>query len=491
MSDYNRGEPLRIGNKSQLFVDDRIIEDRYHLRRVLRTPEKYIRNPVLLPEKPWEGGRAARPMVLYDEEREMFRMWYQASARSGLSIGQGAGSWICYAESDDGINWEKPLLDNCPVPGYPKTNIVYCGGYERGVQGPYVFRDETETDPDKRYKMITLEARPFDGGWLSGVNLAGSPDGLKWKLVGDGPLLDYHSDCFNHVVRDPDNRRWILYGRPMYALCASGIRNRVIVDGKLVVRHTRRKVFASVSDDLMKWSYPRIVMYPDEMDTSDYDACIVFPNESHFLMFYSAFDTEKDFSNEVRIAAGPDGFHWERFYTREPYISRGREGDWDAGQTMAGCPPVRLGDDLFIYYGGAGKPQSMTSTGGIGLAKTKVDRFVELRGENNPGYLLTREFILEGNRLKLNTTFISQNFREMYIKAEILKHPPACGHEGFNTVYEGFSLEECDPIQWTDRPDVTVTWKGNPDIGPLKGRPVYIRIIVQNMGLFSFRVVNE
>ena len=126
--------------------------------------------------------------------------------------------------------------------------------------------------------------------------------------------------------------------------------------------------------------------------------------------------------------------------------------------------------------------------GGIGLAMTKIDRFVEQRAGDNPGYLVTKEFIIEGNRLKLNTTLQSKDYADLHIKAEIIKHPPPGGHTGFSPVYEGFSLDDCDPISWTDRPDVTVKWKGNPDIGSLKGKPAYLRFELQNMGLFSFRI---
>jgi len=117
--------------------------------------------------------------------------------------------------SDDGVNWEKPPLEVCEYPGFEKTNVVYCGTHFPRVQGVQVFRDADDPDPERRYKMICLERRPDDGRGTC-ANLVCSSDGLRWRLAGDRHILDCHSDCFNHVVRDPVNERWLLYCRPMH-----------------------------------------------------------------------------------------------------------------------------------------------------------------------------------------------------------------------------------------------------------------------------------
>ena len=62
------------------------------------------------------------------------------------------------------------------------------------------------------------------------------------------------------------------------------------------------------------------------------------------------------------------------------------------------------------------------------------------------------------------------------------------GHLGeIAQAYEGFSLEECDPVRGT-RPENPVTWQGNGDLSALVGKPVYLRFEIRNMGLFSFQV---
>ena len=487
-SSYFQGEPLRIGSERQLFIDDYMVEDRWKLTRVLHQPEKYLRNPVLLKDKPWEGDVAYRPWVIWDEECGRYRMWYQCFSFSNYYGAKGPPYHVCYAESDDGVHWEKPLLEVCEYPGFEKTNVVYCGSHYQRVQGVQVFRDEEDPDPERRYKMICVERRPLGEELVSSVNLVCSPDGLRWKLAGEDCILDYHSDCFNHVVRDPVNGRWLLYCRPIH-MFAAGQRT---VAGQTGGRHMRRRVAVMSSDDFERWSYPRTVMYPDERDTPDYDSVGVFRYAGQFLMFYAAMEGEETGTNEARLASSRNGLFWERFHTRQAFIARGREGEWDAGQVIADAPPVNQGEDLLIYYSGFTQPQYEPSrNGGVGMARMKLDHFVEQRAGDQPGFLLTREFILEGNQLYLNTIMRGLNYREIGIRVEVARRPELGAHQAdFTQAYKGFSLEECDPIRGT-RTENPVTWKGNADLSALMGKPVYLRFEIRNMGLFSFRVGGE
>ena len=92
-------------------------------------------------------------------------------------------------------------------------------------------------------------------------------------------------------------------------------------------------------------------------------------------MLYAAIEGDVTGSNEVRLATSRDGVNWERFHTREPYLARGQEGDWDAGQVIVTCPPVIRGEDMLVYYSGTPNPQYQTTThSGIAVAMAKVDR---------------------------------------------------------------------------------------------------------------------
>ena len=101
----NPPEVINVTVGRQLFVDDFLI-DETELKPEYHKAKKYEGNPVLFAEKPWEKETlpCACPKsggVWYDEQDRKFKMWYE-------------GSWlkhICYAESEDGINWTRPKLN--------------------------------------------------------------------------------------------------------------------------------------------------------------------------------------------------------------------------------------------------------------------------------------------------------------------------------------------------------------------------------------------
>lgn len=491
MDDYFLGAPLRIGNETQLLLDDAIVEDRWGLKRVLQHPAKFSGNPVIRRDRPWEGDLVQGPAVIRDETFGKYRMWYTCFNRKHFAHGGGPSYYIGYAESADGFQWEKPLFDHLPVGGHARTNIVYAGTHEQGLPGHkqqrvemgQVFRDDEDPDPGRRYKMICLEGRPRPdlGEVHSGIEMAVSPDGLHWRLSGERSILDQHSDAANHVVYDTIAKLWLLYCRPVvYSSGRSDSR-----------RHHRRRVALMTSPDFVNWSYPRVVLYPDELDWPDYDHALVFRYGSHHLMFIGAMEGDTTGRKEIRIASSADGIRWERFHTRAAFIPQGEPGSDEEGSVLPACPPIRQGEDLLIYYSGhrLGQHESGVQSGGCRVATMKADRFVAQQADENAGWLLTREFILGGNRLRVNLAQDRRPYRMPRLRVEILRHPPMGGHWGFQEIYPGFGLEDCDPLSG-DSTSLTVTWKGNPDLSPLRGKAVYLRFELAHMSLFAFRIEN-
>ncbi|MHB9106568.1 MAG: hypothetical protein ACYDCO_05870 [Armatimonadota bacterium] len=500
---YYEGQPLTIGHETQLLLDDLMVEDRFNLERVVHFPVKYDRNPILVRDKPWEGTLVSHPSVIWDEECGKFRMWYLCfNVSNYYGTEGGAVYYTAYAESDDGFHWEKPLLDLCPLGEHARTNIVYLGNMpdakgKRMFSQGQVFKDDADLDPARRYKMVGLDGRPhprFPDDINTEPSLLVSPDGLHWTLTGDRPMLDHHSDTRNHLVHDPRRGRWLLYVRP--TIYASG------QDMGPDRRHHRRRICVMTSADLVTWSYPRVILYPDERDLPDYDNCTVFRYGSHFLMFYAVMDGDGLARFETRIASSGDGIHWERVHSRETFLGLGPQGAWDAGAANIKSEPVRQGENLLLYYSGANLGQyegyhaRQDWSGGIGVAQVKQDRFVAQRAGDRTGYLLTREFILEGNTLWVNLVADGRPYRTPRLRVEVLRHPPLGEHadyfyteRGYSYRYEGFGLDDCAPLAG-DGTAMRVRWKGR-NLGELLGKPVYLRFELQNMDLYAFRVGQE
>ena len=86
---------------AQLFLDGTRIEETAHVGRVWHQARKFP-EPVLRAEHPWEYNCP----VMYGtvlQRGERFQMWYVSWTRL-------APCRACYAESSDGVHWEKPKL---------------------------------------------------------------------------------------------------------------------------------------------------------------------------------------------------------------------------------------------------------------------------------------------------------------------------------------------------------------------------------------------
>ena len=119
------------------------------------------------------------------------------------------------------------------------------------------------------------------------------------------------------------------------------------------------------------------------------------------------------------------------------------------------------------------------------------DRFVGWQAGVESGRLLTRQLVLGGDRLEINCRTQARNppgpewgeFRQ--IKAELLQ--PG-SENGPATPYPGYSMADCDPVKVMDEFARVITWRGSPDLAPLRGKKVYVRFNIQSATLYSFRI---
>ena len=91
-----------VGTTKQLFIDDHVIDRIVGLKRVLNQPRRHPENPLLVPEHPWEGRILETPIVLWDDQKKLFHMYYWALHAEKI--------FNCYARSKDAVHWEKPIL---------------------------------------------------------------------------------------------------------------------------------------------------------------------------------------------------------------------------------------------------------------------------------------------------------------------------------------------------------------------------------------------
>lgn len=501
---YFSGKPLEIGQNVQYLFDDYMVEDRFGLKRVIGPVEKYKNNPLFIDEdKPWElsstswSGAYLR-YVIYDPAEKLYKGWY-LMYRYIPGIETGYNYSTLYAESKDGISWKKPELDFYVIDGR-KTNIVL--HKENGTaQIQDITLDTQAKDPQKRYAALVKMIPP--GEKIRCIVLMFSPDGRKWDFAPEPVLFRGANDGSYSMVRDTENDRWLLFRRPpTNALIkpGEGVFHKNPLNPESGGMNIKRRVSVSVSKDLKTWSYPRGLQVLDEMDDAkigsmgnamDIDQARVINYGGVYIGFIHLMDNLTiETPRECHMMWSRDGFQWQRHPLKLPFIQNGGPGEWDSGGVIT---LTTMSDDkgTWIYYTGTNTPQGekrIPSFTGSGRAFVGRDRWVGQQASAAGGYLLTRQFILEGNRLVLN--FKSQvnqpppNWKSL-IKAELLQ---AQDDQVQAVPYPGFTLSDCDGITEKEGYEYVVTWKGTSDLSTLKGKPVYIRFYLQNTTLYTFRI---
>ena len=115
-------EAVVVESSLQLFLDDALIADADGVSREIRTARRCPENPILVVDKPWEGTSMHYVAAWRNPRTGLFRMWYLTSD-GGAKIVPGETpriSTMCYAESQDGVRWQKPnvgLVDHAGSKG--------------------------------------------------------------------------------------------------------------------------------------------------------------------------------------------------------------------------------------------------------------------------------------------------------------------------------------------------------------------------------------
>ena len=87
------------------------------IRRACKARE-HPENPVIRGDKPWEFNQVySYGAAIHDEQEKLFKAWYKANTRKSAADVRNPGYQIriLYAQSQDGVHWEKPDLGSDPL----------------------------------------------------------------------------------------------------------------------------------------------------------------------------------------------------------------------------------------------------------------------------------------------------------------------------------------------------------------------------------------
>ena len=470
---------ISIGKHRQLFVDDFLIAEADNITRRLCPVMKSPQNPILRPDRPWEG-RTTVPQgtVIYDDQERIYKMWYTTDIQS-------KGKGLAYAVSKDGLHWDKPEMD-IVLKDNARTNLVIPALRFGYMYQPYfVVKDLAESDPRRRYKLaflsiqrnVTEHETATHPGTRRGLGIAFSPDGLRWTKA-----RDFASDDIidiSHIMVDPyQGNEFVIYGRTLKILPM--IRKawghydwfEKVYNGRAVIR--------SVSVDFLEWAPAEFIMGPDLKDppSTQIYSMNVFPYEGIYLGLVQRYISKPGIGTlDIQLAVSRDGLHFERPF-REPFFPLGEIGTWDRFMlhSMSGPPLVRK-NELHFYYGGRNSRHRPTKVadaadppeGNIGLATILRDRFVAVEASFDGGMLTTKPLRFEGSTLRVNC---NTSFGKLCIR---ILDRDGIRIDGYEATIEGIDSVE-QPVRFR---------KSLRDLGK---QAVRVEFALSNAQLYSFSI---
>ncbi len=479
-------DPIAIGSRRELFVDDYLIESVDGAERQLHHPVP--RETVITMDEPWEGAGSGYHSVIRDGD--LYRLYYRGSELEVVDGKLNAGGEdYCYAESRDGIHFTKPNLGLHAFNGSKDNNIFWTGVGSHNL-APFLDTNPN-CRPESRFKALGGTAK--EGGLFA----FHSADGIHWSLMREEPVVTEGAfDSQNLAFWDPAAGVYRAYFRTF---------TEGVTTGKVWKPAGRRAIRTASSKDFLRWENEAKLTYEDSPPEQLYTNQIApYFRAPHLLVGFPTRYIERGWSPSMRAlpeltrrrqrAAGHprygtalteallmssrNGVHFERW--NEAFLRPGPERPgtwlyghqfvaWHAVQTRSSLPAAA--DEISLYasegswHGGENSLRRYT---------LRLDGFVSVHAPWKGGELLTKPLTFTGEELELNfATSAAGSLRVEIQNAD-------------RSAFAGFALADCDEL-FGDSTSRRVTWKGQADLSRLVGKPVRLRFSLRDADLYSFR----
>ena len=489
-------EPLSIESRRELFIDDFLIDNlRGSATQELHHPR--MEEIVLKHDAPWEGSGSGYHSIFKDGDlyRMYYKAWHLDVTEKGLNTGRHP-LFCCYAESQDGIHWQKPNLGIYEFNGSTDNNIIMYPGQFEGLTAdpghPAIFKDDNPAcPPESRYKAIIRSEKPH------GLLAMQSADGIHFEPMQKEPIITEGAfDSQNLAFWDPVAKVYRAYWR----IFTAGQ-----TDGEKWAPRGHRAIRTATSKDFLNWEPHVDLTYVDSPSEQLYTNQIKpYERAPHLLMGFPARYVERGWSpsmeqlpefahrqlrskgqdrygmaiSEGLLMVSRDGTLFKRW--NEAFLPPGRErtGTWNYGHQYIGWhlveTPSQIDDsltDLSLY-----STESYWTEPGSELRRytLRPDGFVSISADMDGGELLTPALTFTGKELTVNFTTSAAGSVQVELQDAGGKPLP------------GFSLDDND-VLFGDTIDRTVSWNGVTDLSPLAGQPIRIRFVLHDADLYSLQ----
>jgi hypothetical protein len=465
-------EPLELGSRRELFVDNFLIDSKTNVQFTLHEPRD--EGAVLSFDAPWEGPFCAYCTVINDGQR--FRVYYRGK---GEATADGVGEVTCVAESNDGKKWTKPKLGILEIAGSKENNVVF-------TEAPFTqnFSPFLDSNPhvrvDEKYKAIC-------GDQKAGLKIFASPDGLRWKPMQGKPALTTNDVPFKNMF-DSQNVAFWSQTENCYLLYF-----RVYTNGF-------RRIARAESKDFFKWNNIHLMEYrrPDGLPTPIEH---LYTSQTHpyfrapqiyvalaarFMLGRQVLTAEeakaigvhpkyfKDISDAVLLTSRGGDIYDRTFLSAFIKPGIGPE-NWVSRTTYPALNEVQTGPTEMSIYVNQNYAQP---TAHLRRYSLRLDGYSSIRATYEGGEFDTKPLTFSGNRLLLNFSTSAAGG----IKIAILDES--------GTPIPGFTFE--DSVESIGNEiERSARWKNGPDIAKLAGRTVQLHFKMKDADLFAIQFADQ
>lgn len=458
--------PIAIGQRRELFVDHHLIAELQGAELRLATP--LDAGPVIAFDQPWEGAFSAYSTILHHGGR--YLLYYRGVPSSGKD-GRDA-EVTCIAESSDGRTFSRPALSFFPRAGAPRNNLILANAAPFSHNFSPFLDARPGTPAAQVFKAVA-------GVHTSGLHGFASSDGIAWKHIQSGPILPspdaFALDSQNLSFFSTHESRYVLYYRTW----------------KEIAGTRYRWVSRATSDDFLHWTPEGPIDYgtapPEHLYTNQTSPYFRAPHI--YAAICARFFPGRQVLSEVQArAVHVDPQYFKDCSDAVLITSRGgtkfsrtfleaflRPGlglqNWVSRSNYPALNLVQTGPaEMSLYVNrDYGQP-----TAHLQRYALRLDGFASLHAGYAAGTILTHPLTFQGVRLELNYSTSAAGG----VRVEILDPDARPIH--------GFTLPEATELIG-DEIARHATWKNNPDLATLQGRPVRLRFHLKDADIYSFR----
>jgi len=474
---------VHLGSNRELFVDNYLIDN--ISGSSLKLHEPLPGGVAIKYDQPWEtndkGSGSFYTSVF--EDGNLFRMYYRGDATR-----------VCYAESEDGINWYKPNLGLVEDEGSDQNNIIM--GLKCPGSGFSAFLDSNPNSTSEQ--RIKGNAH---GVWQKENNYAhlygfSTPDATNWIQIKDEPLIEgslpNHWDAQNSIFWSEAEQQYVIYAR--YMVGPDGLlgENFRKVDEKSRIRSTAR----ATSPDFENWSEFVPMEYSDTDSITPSAQLYTNQTTSYFRanhiyislpgrIFFKKIKNPKilraiddvdlgDCSDGVLMTTRAGSNRYD-FTFRESLLRPGiGDENWTTRNNYPACGVIQTGEaEMSIFVQ---RHYSQTSAY-LERMTLRLDGFASLNAGYDEGQMITKALDFTGNKLELNYSTSAAG----RIKVEMLDES--------GTPIEGYGIDDCDGLIG-DEISGHVSWNGSTDLSKISGQPVRVRFVMNDADIYSLRFEN-